>query len=393
MSPTRDILLGAQSTLPSNSDSASQSFRAFPYEDMPLMAQSPTIFSTVSRKEAKGKGKEVKTEEKEDINTSPDFLACHSDPVTTTNNDNAPPATTGTRGTWPRNSSANAISRQAASGFNSLHPPTVSTRSRAAFPSVVGHSPMVTTSNAAARSTRENPEIPCPFASQTSTEDHFNRGANDAREPTISERLRTVSAGNILTTLIHSQVNLPTKAVILATGNPLGMVLPDGRQFVLMGGLIRNGRVIEGRVVQVTAKVFEEHMAREYEKAFVNGVEELVCPITEPLVSTRFVGAPKPTLREIRVAVAMEVGGALDEAVEVIMTDLIEKAVASAAEGPPVEKEMVDGGPTLKEDCVDEESTVENVLPIVVEQAVASRVEEPVLVRDMVLEDPFVTDP
>lgn len=148
------------------------------------------------------------------------------------------------------------------------------------------------------------------------------------------------------------------------------MMIATEKRFVLFGGKIRDDRVTEGQVLQVSKETFYRHMAEDYGKAFVDGVEELRYPLTEPLVRTRAPGAPVPALRDIRAAVAKEVGQATEHAAESIMTQLVEEAVESGVE--ELEKE------------------VEAIVGELVEGVVAYSIARPVMVNDSELEDPFV---
>lgn len=156
------------------------------------------------------------------------------------------------------------------------------------------------------------------------------------------QRLQTIPAATLLTTLLKHQLQLPTKDLILATGNPLGMQIPTNKKFILLNGKIRHGKVIEGRVVQVTPEVFEKHMKGEYYRAFVGGVEQVEYALTEPL-RARGANRPRLTLEEVREGVLKEVKDAEEGVVEGIVVEVVEEAVACVVQGLELAVEVIVG--------------------------------------------------
>jgi len=297
-----------------------------------------------------------------------------SPPTTVTSSRAAPPANV-------EHSHSVTQSNGAASLTDAQHSHITTTSADAAFPTRTRHSarigtidqtasltdtdrrPTATASNHEACPAEQYPVTSSLSASKTPVQGQPNDKTNTSRKPSSfgMPHLLNLRAGDILTALIQRQVNLPSKDVILATGNPLGMMIPTKKKFVLIGGKIRHGRVIEGRVAQVTPKAFEEYMATEYEKAFMNGVEELKYPLMEPLSRTRAPDAPMPMLKEIRAAVAKEVQQAVEDEVEGVMVNLMEEAITSVVE--ELEKE------------------VEAIVVELVEEAVAGSVDRRILVK------------
>lgn len=139
------------------------------------------------------------------------------------------------------------------------------------------------------------------------------------------------------------------------------MQISTDKKFILLNGKIRHGKVIEGRVVQVTPEAFKRHMDGEYYKAFVDGVEEVEYALTEPLCGKREANGPRLTLEEVRAGVLREVKEAEECVVDGVVGEVVDEAVESAVQGL--------------------ELAVEVIVGVLVEEAVLSSVKWPSLLK------------
>lgn len=231
-------------------------FRAFAHEDMPPVAPAlqhssitTTCDSVTSLADKPSSRITYRTSIDRPLITAARCRAAspidaqHSPTITKSNNAACPSDTQRSRSAFG--------GADAASCIIASHSAKIATSDQAASHAHAEQSPTATASNNGASFTKTCPVTPLPSAPKAPAQGQPTYKVNTPRRSTTfgKPELLTIPAGDILTALIQSQANLPNTEVILATENPLGMMIATEKKFVLLGGKIRYNRVMEWYVL------------------------------------------------------------------------------------------------------------------------------------------------